>query len=91
MNAGWRCQSGASVVRQTMMISLHPEQQAWLETHVSGGDFASVEEAARRLVELEGDDLAWAKPFVDEAIAAVERGESETLEEHKAHMASLES
>ena len=79
-----------------MTITLHPEQEAWLKTRVKSGDFASVEEAARQLIddriaelELEGDDLAWAKPYVDEALAAVERGEYVTLEEHKAHMAAL--
>lgn len=79
-----------------MTITLHPEQQAWLESRVASGDFASVEDAARQLIddriaelELEADDLAWAKPYVDEAIAAVERGEHVTLEEHRAHMASI--
>jgi antitoxin ParD1/3/4 len=79
-----------------MTITLHPEQRAWLESRVASGDFASVEEAARQLIddriaelELEADDLAWAKPYVDEAIAAVERGEYVSLEEHRAHMASV--
>jgi hypothetical protein len=31
----------------------------------------------------EGDDLSWAKPYVDEALAAVARGEGMTLDEHK--------
>ena len=79
-----------------MTITLKPDQEAWIETRVASGDFASVEEAARELIddriselELEDDDLAWAKPYVDEAIAAVDRGEFVTLEEHRAHMASL--
>jgi len=79
-----------------MTITLHPEQEAWLKSRVASGDFASVEEAARQLIddritelEVEGDDLACAKPYVDEAIAAVERGEFVTFEEHRAHMASL--
>jgi antitoxin ParD1/3/4 len=75
-----------------MAITLHPEQEAWLQTRVASGDFASVEEAARQLIdsqiiqqrELEADDLAWAKPLVDEAVAAFERGEFITLDEHKA-------
>ncbi len=33
---------------------------------------------------LDGDDLAWAKPLVDEALAASERGEVMSLEEHRA-------
>ena len=77
-----------------MTITLHPEQEAWLKTRVESGDFASVKEAARQLIddritELEGDDLAWAKPYVDEARAAVARGEFVSLEEHKAHNAAL--
>ena len=75
-----------------MTITLRPDQEAWLEARVAGGDFASVEEAARQLIaeriaELaleEQDDMAWAKPFVDEALAEVERGEVITLEEHEA-------
>ena len=63
-----------------------------LKTRVARGDFASVEEAARRLIDqalveralAESDDMAWAKPLVDEALAEVERGEVITLEEHEA-------
>lgn len=75
-----------------MTITLNPVQQALLETRVASGDFASVEEAARQLIDEalaeraldESDDLAWAKPYVDEALAEVERGEVITLEEHEA-------
>jgi antitoxin ParD1/3/4 len=80
-----------------MAITLTPEQESWLQAHVASGDFASIEEAARQLIDEriaersteEGDDLAWAKPHVDEARAAVARGEFVTLEEHKAHNAAL--
>jgi antitoxin ParD1/3/4 len=80
-----------------MAITLTPEQEAWCEIHVASGDFSSVEEAARRLIDEriaeraaeESDDLAWAKPYVDEARAAVARGEFVSLEEHKAHNAAL--
>ena len=75
-----------------MTITLTPEQQALLSSYVARGDFSSVEEAARQLIDEriaervleEGDDLAWAKPYVDEARAAVARGDVLTLEEHKA-------
>ena len=75
-----------------MTITLSPEQEAQIKTRVARGDFASVEEAARQLVDEalaeraldESDDLAWAKPYVDEALAEVARGEEITLEEHKA-------
>jgi antitoxin ParD1/3/4 len=62
---------------------------------VTSGDFASVEDAARQLIderiaerELENDDMAWARPYVDEALAEVARGEEITLEEHKARNAA---
>jgi antitoxin ParD1/3/4 len=78
-----------------MPITLTPEQEAWCKSHVASGDFASVEEAARQLIderiaerELESDDMAWAKPYVDEALAEVARGEEITLEEHKARNAA---
>ncbi len=79
-----------------MTITLTPEQLAWLNSYVERGEFASIEDAARqlldeRLVERaaeEGDDLAWAKPFVDEALAALKRGEGITLDEHKARTAA---
>ena len=78
-----------------MNISLTPEQQAWLTAHVARGDFASVEEAVRQLIDEriaeraaeEYDDLAWARPYVDEALAEVERGEFLTLDEHRARNA----
>jgi antitoxin ParD1/3/4 len=80
-----------------MAITLTPEQEAWLGAHVASGDFASIEEAARQLIDEriaeraveESDDMAWARPFVDEARAAVARGEFVSLEEHKAHNAAL--
>ncbi len=79
-----------------MSISITPEQQAWLAAHVECGEFASVDEAARQLIDeriaertIEEDDLAWAKPLVDEALAAVARGEVMSLGEHKARMKAL--
>jgi len=74
-----------------MLITLTADQEARLNALVASGDFASVEEAARalldeRLAELgraDDDDMAWAKPLVDEARAAIARGEVMTLEEHR--------
>jgi antitoxin ParD1/3/4 len=72
-----------------MVIILTPDQEAWIQSPVASSSFASVEEATRQLIdaqiaqrELDGDDLAWAKPHVDEGIAALERGEFMTLDEH---------
>lgn len=75
-----------------MKITLTPEQQAWLVAHVARGEFPTIEEAVRRLVDdriagraaEEGEDLAWAKPYVDEGLAEVARGDVMTLEEHEA-------
>jgi antitoxin ParD1/3/4 len=75
-----------------MGIILTPEQEAWLQARVASGDFASVEEEARQLLDEriaermveESDDLAWAKPYVDEALADIDRGDLISLEEHEA-------
>ena len=75
-----------------MTITLNPDQEAWLKARVARGDFASVEDAARQLIDEriaeraveESDDMAWARPFVDEALAEIERGEVISLEEHEA-------
>jgi antitoxin ParD1/3/4 len=81
-----------------MLITLTPDQEAWIQAHVATGGFASAEEAARQLIDEriaecglelgEDDDLAWAKPLVDEGLAALERGEFISLEEHKARNAA---
>ena len=82
-----------------MSTTLTPEQETWIKAHVATGDFASVEDAARQLIddriaELahdegdEPDDMAWAKPLVDEARADIARGDVLTLEEHRARNAA---
>lgn len=77
-----------------MTISLTAEQQAWIAVHVAQGDFATSEEAARQLIdesiagraEIERDELAWAKPYVDEALAEVARGEVMTRGDYRARL-----
>jgi antitoxin ParD1/3/4 len=83
------------MLKKTMTITLTSDQEARLNALVASGGFASVEEAARTLLderlaelEIEDDDLAWAKPLVDEGLAALERGEFMSLEEHKARNAA---
>jgi antitoxin ParD1/3/4 len=70
-----------------MKITLTPKQEQWLAAHVARGDFPSIEDALRQLVDErmaeEGDDLAWAKHHVDEALADVARSAVMTLEEHE--------
>ena len=79
-----------------MTISLTPEQQAWISDRIERGDFTSIEEAARQLIDeriveraIEEDDLAWAKPLVEEALADVGRGNVLTREEHEARVNAL--
>ena len=84
------------MVAFSLAITLKPEQEAWLASHVATGDFASVEEAARQLIDeriaernaMEGDDLVWAKPYVDEAMAEEARGDVISREEHEARTAA---
>jgi antitoxin ParD1/3/4 len=80
----------------TMTITLRPDQEAWLQARVARGDFASIEEAARHLIDErmreraagEGDDLTWTKPHLDEARAAIARGDTVSLDEHKSRNAA---
>lgn len=62
-----------------MTITLTPEQLRWLEQQVAGGHFESVEDAVQLAVAgmmtIDTDNLAWAKPLVEEARASLARGE----------------
>jgi antitoxin ParD1/3/4 len=84
------------VLELDMTISLTPEQQAWINARVARGDFGSPEEAARQLIDEriaeraleEQDDLAWARPHVDAALAEVARGDVIIREDHRARNAA---
>ena len=78
-----------------MQISLTPDQQAWLASHVERGEFASIDEAARQLIDeriaermIAEDDLAWAKPLVEEARADIAAGRMVMADERDARMKS---
>jgi antitoxin ParD1/3/4 len=62
-----------------MNVSLPKEQEEWLAAEVAAGHFSSIDEAltvaVAELKALQEDDLAWAKPYVDEARASIARGE----------------
>jgi Arc/MetJ-type ribon-helix-helix transcriptional regulator len=62
-----------------MNIKLPAEQQNWLEDQVAAGRFGSVDDAVTvavaELMAIDGDDLVWAKPYVDEARAEAARCE----------------
>ena len=80
-----------------MNVRLPPDQQKWLEEQVAAGRFGSIDDAvAFAVADLMGsgaDDLAWAKPYVDEARAATARGEvaplDDALADIDAHLATL--
>lgn len=62
-----------------MNVKLPADQLRWLERKVDAGQFASVDEAVATAVgdfmALHDDDLAWAKPYVDQARASMARGD----------------
>ena len=71
-------------------ITLPREQQEWLEAQIKAGAYDSVEHALASIVsqhmDRDVDDMAWAKPLVDEGRASVERGDTLTLAEHLARI-----
>ena len=73
-----------------MTITLTPEQLRWLEQQVATGRFDSVDEgvqaAVAGLMAIDADDLAWARPLVDEARASIEAGEGKSAETTRAEI-----
>ncbi|MGA3309304.1 MAG: ribbon-helix-helix domain-containing protein [Xanthobacteraceae bacterium] len=71
-----------------MNVSLPKEQLKWLEAEVAAGHFSSVGEAlavaVAELRALHDDDLAWAKPYVDEARDDVALGNTLSGDEYGA-------
>jgi len=61
-----------------MKIELPANQKQWLEAQIAAGHFTSIDEAlalaVADMMAVETDDLAWAKPYIDEARASVARG-----------------
>ena len=80
-----------------MVITLPPEQLAWIDARIGSDEFASADEAVRRLIgeriaehEAENEDeFAWAKSYVDAAEAEIDAGQFRTFEEHQARMDAL--
>ena len=62
-----------------MNVTLPVEQQKWLEAEVAAGRFASIDEAlavaVADLMSIQSDDLALARPYVEQARASVARGD----------------
>ena len=76
-----------------MSITLTPDQVRWLEAEVAAGRLRSVEDGVRSAVaELmrhsidENDELQWAKPLVDAAVAELEQGKGIPLEAAKSRL-----
>lgn len=69
-------------------ITLPPYQRKWLEAEIAAGRFASLEEAlavaVSGLMEFGADDLAWAKPKVDQARASFAEGDVSAGEAYSA-------
>jgi len=70
--------------------SIIAEQQKWLKAEVEAGHFASLDDALSAaivgLMAAKEDDLAWAKPLVDEALESIARGDASTLGEFRAEI-----
>ena len=70
-----------------MRIELNPQIEALLEAQVAAGHFASIEDAITAAVlglpldESKIGSLAWARPLLDEAEAAIKSGETFSDEE----------
>lgn len=78
-----------------MTITLLPDQESLIKAHVARGEFDSVEQAARKLIDealaeraFEESDLDWVKPYVEEAQAEFARGEVLSLEDIQSQAAA---
>ena len=82
-----------------MNVTLPPDQLKWLELQVAAGQFGSIDEAlavaVADLIAIGSDDLAWAKPYVDQARVSVARGDVVSGDDYlnglKAKIGSLRS
>ena len=79
-----------------MTVTLFPEQLAWIEARVASGAYSDLDEAVRNLLaagiaELADveEDLDWAKPSVDEALADIARGDFTLVDDTHAWIHSL--
>lgn len=62
-----------------MEVRISAAHQKWLSDQVSAGTFASFDDAIAWAIEsvthFAGDELDWARPFLDRADASLARGE----------------
>lgn len=79
-----------------MTITLSPDPLAWIQARVSEGAYSDLDETVRDLLatgiaehaDFE-DDLAWAKPSVDEALADIARGNFSVVDDTDAYIDGL--
>jgi antitoxin ParD1/3/4 len=70
-------------------MQLPSDVQDWIDRQIKSGAFKTPADAiafAVRQVAPVEDDLSWAKPLVDEAMAEMERGEGVPLSEAMRHV-----
>jgi predicted transcriptional regulator len=80
-----------------MNIRLKPDTEEWLKTQVAEGRFESIEDAVEVLIaedriaqaQLDATDLSWAKPYIEEGLAAIEAGDLIPAEEVHAEIRAL--
>ena len=72
-----------------MKIEISEEHAEALKAAVTAGTFGSVDEAVSAALDqllLAGEDLSWAKPLVEEAMAEFARGEGIQLADARAEL-----
>lgn len=78
--SGWK---GTILIRMNSTFSA--EQERWLKKRIANGEFHYVDDAIRQLIAdrmiVDDAGMAWAKPLVNEARAAIARGDLSSLEE----------
>lgn len=75
-----------------MNVEVRPDQEAWLRARVALGEYSSVDEAVRQVlaerIAEENDDMAWAKPLVEEALVDVANGQTISFDEYRRRTAA---
>lgn len=67
-----------------MQVHLTKDDEDWLRAQVAAGRFSSLDEALAEAINslrAEDEELAWAKPLVDEGLAELDRGQAIPAEE----------
>jgi antitoxin ParD1/3/4 len=67
-----------------MQIQLTKDHENWLREQIAAGRFSSLDDALAEAIDslrAEDEELAWAKPLIDDGLAELNRGESIPAEE----------